>query len=89
MSSTNNVYDEWRKITYNFDPAEKLEPKLSGEILSNSTVVSILKELSVELNNCVGIGTDGHTVTCHVLFILSAQITNFDDYCHFKSLSGG
>jgi len=41
-----------------FDTTKKLEPKLSGEILGD-TVVSILKEMSIELNDCVGIGTDG------------------------------
>lgn len=39
----------------------KLEPKLTGELLGN-TVVKLLQELELDLNYCVGIGTDGCSV---------------------------
>lgn len=61
IMSTNNIDHESDDNLCDFDPTKKLEPKLSGEILGD-TVVSILKEMSIELNDCVGIGTDGCTV---------------------------
>ncbi|CAH1153707.1 unnamed protein product [Phaedon cochleariae] len=39
----------------------KSEPKLTGEILGN-TVISVLLDMSMDLSNCVGIGTDGCAV---------------------------
>jgi len=40
---------------------DNVEPKLTGIVLGNA-VVSIMKDMSLDLNNCVGIGTDGCSV---------------------------
>ncbi|KAF0719043.1 52 kDa repressor of the inhibitor of the protein kinase-like, partial [Aphis craccivora] len=42
------------------------EPKLTGNVLGN-IVVSELKEMSLNLKNCIGIGTDGCSVMTSVL----------------------
>lgn len=38
--------------------SKQIEPKLSGELLG-TTVINILHELKLDLNNCIGISTDG------------------------------
>ncbi|CAI6345100.1 unnamed protein product [Macrosiphum euphorbiae] len=43
-----------------------LEPKLTGEILGN-TVVSVLKDMSLHLDDCIGIATDGCAVMTSVI----------------------
>lgn len=59
--STNNIDNKSDDNLCGFEPTKKLEPTLSGKILDD-TVVSILKEISIELNDCVGIGTDSFTI---------------------------
>lgn len=50
------------------DTAENknVEPKLTGEVLGN-IVLSAMKDMSLDLSNCVGIGTDGCSVMTSVL----------------------
>lgn len=43
-----------------------LEPKLTGKLLGD-TVVNILKEMALDLNNCIGIGTVGCAVMTSVM----------------------
>jgi hypothetical protein len=40
--------------------SKQIEPKLSGETLE-TTVINILHDLKLDLNNCIGISTDGCT----------------------------
>lgn len=43
-----------------------LEPKLSGELLGN-IVIDKLKEITLDLDNCIGIGTDGCSVMTSIM----------------------
>lgn len=53
-----NIEDEpWYNI---------LEPKLSGELLGN-IVIDKLKEITLDLDNCIGIGTDGCSVMTSIM----------------------
>lgn len=61
-----DIYNETETDCIDFiESAEKdqntYEPKLTGEILGQ-VVVNMLKKLSLNLKNCVGIGTDGCSV---------------------------
>lgn len=56
-----NCHDETYDNTNINEELQVNEPKLTGEKLGN-IVVSILKSMSLDLENCVGIGTDGCSV---------------------------
>jgi len=56
----NYVYDKEPCTNIN------LEPKLTGEVLGN-TVVNVLKDMSLNLDDCIGIATDGCAVMTSVI----------------------
>lgn len=55
----NYIYKKKKDDVSNIE--DNVEPKITGEILGD-TVVKILQELGLNLDNCVGIGTDGCSV---------------------------
>ena len=61
-------YQKFNDIEDNVEPCinMNLEPKLTGEILGN-TVVNFLKDMSLNLDDCIGIATDGCAVMTSVI----------------------
>jgi len=71
VDKANNVHEQFigfincHDYVYDKLTEDNVEPKLTGIVLGNA-VVSIMKDMSLDLNNCVGIGTDGCSVMTSV-----------------------
>ncbi|XP_050065586.1 52 kDa repressor of the inhibitor of the protein kinase-like [Aphis gossypii] len=71
VDKVNNVHEQFigfincHDYVYDKLTENNVEPKLTGIVLGNA-VVSIMKDMSLDLNNCVGIGTDGCSVMTSV-----------------------
>lgn len=49
-------------LSYNFENNSEIKPKLSGKIFEE-TVLKLMNNFTLDLNNCVGIATD----SCNVI----------------------